>query len=357
MESKIRRMFPGGNTSEGFYSYFDNILGRDAKRLYILKGGPGTGKSTIMRKFADEALRLNYDLEYHHCASDPSSIDVVVVPKLKVAILDGTSPHAVDPKVPGAIDEIINLGEFWNQSEIIKNRDEIRDLLEINSKYYIRTYKYLKAARTIHEDIVWKNKECIKLGQRNMAIARFAKEIFKNTTYSENLGLKRHLFGSMYTPDGWVEYTDTLLKDIDRVYNVVGDIGTGKSSALSKIASEGTNRGFDVEIFHSPLIPTEIETVVIKDLKVAVTLSEKRKLNSVKTLNLNDYLNEEKLKIHTEDISEDKVIREKLIDIAIKNLLKTKDNHDELESFYSPNMDFKKLEDVSKRIIDEIFNP
>ena len=130
MESKIRRMFPGGNTSEGFYSYFDNILGRNAKRLYILKGGPGTGKSTIIKKFAKQALKLNYDLEYHHCASDPSSIDVVVVPKLKVAILDGTSPHAVDPKVPGEIDEIINLGQFWDRGEIEKNRDEINSIFE-----------------------------------------------------------------------------------------------------------------------------------------------------------------------------------------------------------------------------------
>ena len=61
MTTKIRRMFPGGNTSEGFYSYFDNILGRDANRLYILKGGPGTGKSTIMRKFAEKAILLYHD--------------------------------------------------------------------------------------------------------------------------------------------------------------------------------------------------------------------------------------------------------------------------------------------------------
>lgn len=355
MESKIRKMFPAGNTSEGFYSYFDNILGRDAKRLYILKGGPGTGKSTIMRRFAQEALKLNYDLEYHHCASDPSSIDVVVVPKLKVAILDGTSPHAIDPKVPGAIDEIINLGEFWNQREIIKNKDEIRDLLETNSKYYIRTYKYLKAARIIHEDIVWKNKESLELGRRNIDIINFIRGIFRNSKYSEKLGEKRHLFGSTYTPIGWVEYTDTLLKDLDKVYNVVGDIGTGKSETLKKISNEAVSRGFDVEVFHSPLIPTDIETVIIKELSLGVTTSEQGQKRSLETLNLNRYLNKDKLELHKQDISEDKVIIEKLIDTAIRNLSKTKDNHDELESFYSPNMDFKKLEDVSRRIIEETF--
>lgn len=355
MKSKIRRMFPGGNTSEGFYSYFDNILGRDAKRLFILKGGPGTGKSTIMKKFANRALELGLDLEYHHCASDPSSIDVVVVPELRTAILDGTSPHMLDPKVPGAIGEIINLGQFWNEAEIVKNRDEIRELLEINSKYYIRTYKYLGAARTIYEDIVWKNEECIELGKKNIEVDLFLKEIFKDTDYSEKLGYSRHLFGSMYTPDGWVEYTDTLLEGINSVYSLKGDIGTGKSEILRNISSEGVKKGFDVEVFHSPLIPTKIETVVIKDLSLAVSLSECAYKVAIKTLNLDKFLKQEKLDIHKDDIADDKKVIKNLIDISIKNLSKTKQNHDELESFYSPHMDFSKLEEVAQMIIEKTF--
>lgn len=355
MTTKIRRMFPGGNTSEGFYSYFDNILGRDANRLFILKGGPGTGKSTIMRKFADKAMALNYDLEYHHCASDPSSIDVVVVPELKVAILDGTSPHAIDPKVPGAIDEIINLGEFWDESEMIKNRDIIRDLLEINSKYYIRTYKYLSAARTIYEDIVWKNEESLDLGKRNVEIESLVYEVYKGIEISEKLGLERHLFGSMYTPDGWVEYTDSLLEGLGNIYYILGDIGTGKSLCLERVYEEGIKRGLDIELFHSPLIPTKIETLIIKSIGVALTVSKSVRNKANKTIDLDQFIDKEKIKIHKDDIKEDKKTVEKLIDIAIKNLSKTKKNHDELESFYSPNMDFKKLESVADRIIMKTF--
>ena len=355
MTRKIRRMFPGGNTSEGFYSYFDNILGKDANRLYILKGGPGTGKSTIMRKFAEKAIELNYNLEYHHCASDPSSIDVVVVPELKVAILDGTSPHAIEPKVPGAIDEIINLGEFWDETEMIKNKDKIRELLETNSKYYIRTYKYLSAARSIYEDIVWKNEESLDLGKRNIEIDSLVQEVYEGRETSEYLGRERHLFGSMYTPDGWVEYTDSLLEGLENIYYVSGDIGTGKSLCLETICKEGIKKGIDIEIFHSPLIPTKIETIVIKALSTAVTTSKSVKEKAKITIDLDKFIDRNKIKIYKEDIIEDKVILEKLIDIAIKNLNKTKDNHDELESFYSPNMDFDKLEEVADTIIAKTF--
>ena len=45
--------FAGGNTCRGFHSCFDSILPPDSrKRMYFIKGGPGVGKSTLMRQFA-----------------------------------------------------------------------------------------------------------------------------------------------------------------------------------------------------------------------------------------------------------------------------------------------------------------
>ena len=44
MKGKIRKIFPGANTSNGFYSYFDYIIPKDVKRIFCLKGGPGVGK-------------------------------------------------------------------------------------------------------------------------------------------------------------------------------------------------------------------------------------------------------------------------------------------------------------------------
>ena len=101
-KGRIRHMFPGGNTSEGFYSYYDYVLPQErAERIFILKGGPGVGKSTFMKKIAEEMLNRGYDVEYMHCSSDPSSLDGIVVPAKNVAVIDGTAPHVIDPKNPG----------------------------------------------------------------------------------------------------------------------------------------------------------------------------------------------------------------------------------------------------------------
>ena len=51
---RIRHFFAGGNTGVGFYSFYDQVVGPDPNHLYILKGGPGTGKSTFMRQIGEE---------------------------------------------------------------------------------------------------------------------------------------------------------------------------------------------------------------------------------------------------------------------------------------------------------------
>ncbi|OJT92666.1 hypothetical protein BM535_08825 [Clostridioides difficile] len=51
MEGKVKKAFPGGNTSQGSYSFFDYIIPENVKRVFCLKGGPGVGKSSLMKKF------------------------------------------------------------------------------------------------------------------------------------------------------------------------------------------------------------------------------------------------------------------------------------------------------------------
>ncbi|SHK14198.1 hypothetical protein SAMN02745975_03743 [Geosporobacter subterraneus DSM 17957] len=92
-KGKIKRVFPGGNTAKGFFSYYDNIIGKEANRLFIIKGGPGVGKSSFMKKIGYEMTEKGYDVEFHQCSSDNGSLDGVVIPALKVAIIDGTAPH------------------------------------------------------------------------------------------------------------------------------------------------------------------------------------------------------------------------------------------------------------------------
>ncbi len=99
MGGKAKRVFPGGNTSKGFFSYYDYLIEKDANRIFVIKGGPGVGKSSMMKKIGKEMIDRGYDVEFHHCSSDNNSIDGIVIPKLKVAMVDGTAPHLIGQRI------------------------------------------------------------------------------------------------------------------------------------------------------------------------------------------------------------------------------------------------------------------
>jgi hypothetical protein len=90
--------FLGANSPAGFYSLYDHLLPPEkARAIYILKGGPGCGKSTLMDKIGDWAEEAGLETEYILCSGDPGSLDAVVIPALKAAVVDGTAPQGVVP--------------------------------------------------------------------------------------------------------------------------------------------------------------------------------------------------------------------------------------------------------------------
>ena len=98
--------FLGANAPTGFYSLYDHLLSpEEARAIYILKGGPGCGKSTLMRKIGAWAEESGLETEYVLCSGDPDSLDAVLLPQSGVAIVDGTAPHVV-----------VSLGRFWGQA-------------------------------------------------------------------------------------------------------------------------------------------------------------------------------------------------------------------------------------------------
>ena len=52
MSNGKRRYFPGANTGRGFIGHFEGIVPpwSEPHYTYVLKGGPGVGKSTLMKK-------------------------------------------------------------------------------------------------------------------------------------------------------------------------------------------------------------------------------------------------------------------------------------------------------------------
>ena len=95
MSNGKRRYFPGANTGRGFIGHFEGIVPpwSEPHYTYVLKGGPGVGKSTLMKKCAAIARANGFTVEEFRCASDPESFDAVRIPQRRLVLLDGTAHH------------------------------------------------------------------------------------------------------------------------------------------------------------------------------------------------------------------------------------------------------------------------
>ena len=106
----LEQCFLGANTPEGFFSRYDTLHDRaEIRRMIILKGGPGCGKSTLMKALAARAEELGLPAEKVLCSSDPDSLDAVILPGVGLAVVDGTAPHVVEPRLCGCAETYLDL--------------------------------------------------------------------------------------------------------------------------------------------------------------------------------------------------------------------------------------------------------
>lgn len=347
--------FLGGNTSQGFFSHFSYIISQEeATRIISLKGGPGTGKSSLMKKVGKYYLDKGYEVEFHHCSSDDDSLDGVLIKELKIALLDGTAPHMIDPINPGAVDEIVNMAVCLNSCKLTLAKEDIIEVNKKIGKSFKRAYRFFAAAKCIYEDIINLNEEALNLYELNILKENLKNEILPPMLTS--LGRKRHLFATAYTPNGIITYIENIIAPLEKVYVLKGEPGTGKTKVLSFIADEAVRRGIDVTVLHTPLIPEKIEHLIIAELNLAIVTSNKITNLEFKgeVYDMDSLLNKDILKNNIEKLQNSYDIFYKLLQNGLNCIKEAKELHDVLETYYVPNMNFKMADDIYEEIIEKI---
>ncbi|WP_129596060.1 hypothetical protein [Anaerophilus nitritogenes] len=352
---RIKRVFPGGNTSKGFYSYYDQIIDSQTRKLWIIKGGPGVGKSSFMRKIGYDISKIGYDVEFHQCSSDYDSLDGIVIPDLKIAMIDGTAPHIVDPKYPGAVDEILNFGQFWNEHGIQKHKDAIIRISKETSQCFKRAYQFFAAAKLIRDDIYNIYGEALEKRKLDQTLAKFKQNLFNHLDYNEE-GKIRHLFGSAFTPKGYVDHYETILEGMNTIYYIDGRYMDAMSEFIENIAYEARTRGLNVEVYHEPLDEKNIQTLIIPLLQVGITIGDKYAHSYDEKIVFWDFMKKDILNQHEDILKEDQKIYEELIHTGILNIKRAKEKHDHLEKIYIEYMDFKKIDELRGNILQKILN-
>ncbi|MEA4846494.1 MAG: ATP-binding protein [Clostridiaceae bacterium] len=351
---RTKKVFPGGNTSKGFYSFYDQIIPEDAERIFVIKGGPGVGKSNFMRTIGEEFLKLGYDVEQHYCSSDNKSLDGLVIKKANVALLDGTAPHVVDPKNPGAVDEILNLGEYWNDSGLVKDKYYIINCNKQIKMRFNSAYRYLKAAKEMQDDMETIIGEGVDREKLNKLKTELRYELVDGVNIISRSAGARHLFDSAITPDGLVDYVDTIVQSNYICYYLKAGIGTVSTEILAYLAGEYNIKGYDVELYHQPLNPDRLQTLVVEDLKIAITINPRMEAKAYKIVDLDTVIDESKYMDKAELLKKDAEIYARMLEEGVGRIKMAKLIHDDMEKSYIGSMDFGSVTELRNKTIERI---
>lgn len=341
-QGKAIYVFPGSNTPNGYQSFYPEGLAT-METVFILKGGPGCGKSTLMRKIGLNMQERGYNVEFWQCSSDNESLDGVLIPALSVAIIDGTSPHLLDPKYPGAVDEIVNLGEHWDAAALRRNKQEIIQLSGSISECFAACYKKLADAGKLYQEGFSAQQEAVDEAVLEKNFAELARAVFQ-----PEQPRCRHLFSSAVTPRGLVDVAEALSLRAEQRYILSGPAGGGKERLIARLAEQAQRQGHFLEIFHNTLAPQHIELLYFPHLSIAVLASD-RPLDSVRD---NDRV------IPCGQQSDGTPARqaeiEQLTAAAALHISEAKSLHDDLEQYYKQAIDFSGVEETGTAIFNRI---
>ena len=353
IRNKSLHFFASANTENGFVSNFDSIFNNDEiKKLYILKGGPGVGKSTFMKKVAITAERKGLTAVCYHCSSDPKSLDGVFVKEKGLAIIDGTAPHVFDPVYPGARDIIINLGEAWDLKKLEKNTSKIKELSAKKSACYKTAYRLLGAAKSFEREKSDIGRICLDEHKMHQAALRLAEKCGTKSRQNKKSDCE-YFLNNAVSCDGKVRFF-TYEKLADTLYFVKNSKNMS-GYFFKTLLSHLTHSGEKICVGRDALNPENITDIYLPSCKTCISMYDEdfcmaleRNAVQYKVINMARFIDAAVYKQHKAKYRFAEKCFDTLTDEAFSYFAKAAAFHAELEKIYGTCTDYEKVAQLTE---------
>lgn len=352
-ESKTsRHFFAASNSKNGFVSYFDEIFGgKSIERLYLLGGGPGSGKSTMLKQVAALSEKNGYLTERIHCSSSPYSLDGVMIAEKKLAVIDATAPHTYAPQLAGVREICVDPGRAWDLSALSSRREAIARLSERKKKQYRRAYIYLRAASLVDAEMREMARPFVleeKLLKNAAGAASGAVGTAKNKAggeFSPSVRLQRAVSakGSVYFESFSAMAEKTVL---------VHDFRGTAAIWFDALFREARRRQAAVTVSYDPENPEQIDGMYFHETGTAFTMYASR---FDKIVNCGRFLDKKAFSDCRGKYRFAEKSRAALLDEAYDALARAGTLHDEIEAEYGPCTDYTVTQKLSDDLCDAIF--
>lgn len=340
----------GACTPNGFFSHYDSLF-REVRRLTVLKGGCGCGKSTFLRAVGRAARERGLDVTDILCSSDPDSLDAVIVPSLSLAFVDGTAPHVLEPKLCGGSMNYLNFGEFYDAVGMQANEEEILRTQTRNAACYPLVTACLSSAnellgcvrsetaRTAYDEEMASIAECLALSSLKP---------------HAQTPLIRRRFLSAVTPQGLKLCVQTPCALCSRVYVLRDDYGLAPR-LLRVLLQKAEALGHECVVCHSPLQPNGDPVHLLIPTAQTAFVSDSHDFpydgQCFCRIDLDSTLppdTRRKLEFCRKTVTS-------LLYCAVSHLREAKQLHDRMEQLCRPFVDFDAVNAKTEQIISALF--
>lgn len=331
------RYFLGGNTADGFSSLYDNFVSpKNGDFLWIIKGGPGCGKSSFMRMIGAAAERAELEVEYALCSGDPESLDGVYIPELKTGYMDGTAPHVADARIAAVDSAYLDLGVFYDREAIAEYKTELERLIAENKNQYTKAYSLLSAAGSLRRG--WLG-SLSGYEAKNKALARIesiaAREFGKKQRHKGSI---KRRFISANTCKGEIHLTEPEEGIYQRLYSLENRYLLG-SYCIEHLADRAISSGYDIYLCPDALTPEFYEAMFVPGLSLGFVCRNKNvtaKTEISRNIRLDNMVSSESRR----ELKAYERLTESLKSAAYGALSGAKSFHDLIEEKYNPHVDF-----------------
>lgn len=353
-----RRYFAASNSCLGFRNYYGDLFNDTSTSiLYIVKGGPGTGKSHFMKVVARRAHALGYTVTEYACSSDPASLDGILMEKAgapTIGMLDGTAPHVREPILPGVQEEIINLGRFWNRKHLTGQSHTIRLLGAEKSAAYDRAYAYLAGAGEVDRVADSLLVKCAQNHRLAALAARILRHEPKGERFLATPALRRAVSMTgevcLHSFEAESAAMGGMLWNLEDYYGLAYYL----TAALLAVSEE---RKHTVRVSYHPIYPHKIDGLFYPatGLCVLVGHAEPSESTETRSLSLRRYADPSDLRRVRGELRHARMLRQSLTDSALHELTSAATYHFELEKIYAAAMDFPAKEAFTESFCEGLF--
>lgn len=344
-----RSFFLGANGANGFHSFGDSVLCESQTgTVFYIYGGPGTGKSSFMKKVRARAEAEGIAYELYYCSSDPESLDGIRLlsgdGSRCVSVVDATAPHARMPVRAGVSGHILDFGEFWNTDVLAASREEIETLSAKKAERFRCAYSFFSPAG----DLLQKACKRIAPVRREKLKSFFSTRITPPLRPEEAAIVERptaalSMFGRIEFPFfGGSFYTVNDRHGEGRVF-------------LTETAGILRELGHTVCAAPEPLLPSCYRAIYLPeaDFGLAIRTGETKDEGKMRIGRFFESRFAETDTANRLSLQ----LSEKFKSYGLSHLAKAREYHFALERIYGKAMNFSRLEKKSEAFLSRIFAP